>query len=200
MIEKLKNTFNIQNSIPTAYDDSLTFYEVLSKLMKKINECIDLVHGKQYPKVNELIDDRNNTIKTAINTNNDATASEFSSIISSYNENNKNLQTTFNLNHTALENVASNEKVVSDYASKVKDFQTSLLEYLESKNHVAMEEYDETTKTLYLIGDPSTLSKAPTIDNYKDVTPVKYTASTLEDYNKPENIVSTIEKLETDGD
>lgn len=199
MIEKIKNAFNIQNSIPTAYDDSLTFYEVVSKLMKKINECIDLVQGKQYAKINELIDDRNNTIKATINTNNDSSATEFSSIISSYNKNNRSLQTTSNLNHTALEAIISNEKVVSDYATKVKEFQTSVNDYLSSTNHIVMDRYDETTKTLYLIGDPSTLSHVPTIGDYKNVTPVRYIASTLEEYTKPESIVSTIEKLE-DGE
>lgn len=58
--------FKIQNSIPTAYDDSLTFYEVVSKLIYKINSFINIIVSF-CSKLNEVIADRNTIIKTRIN-------------------------------------------------------------------------------------------------------------------------------------
>lgn len=42
-MEKLSD-FIIQNSIPTVFDDSLSFYELVSKLLSKTNSIIDMIN------------------------------------------------------------------------------------------------------------------------------------------------------------
>lgn len=149
MIEKLKNTFNIQNSIPTAYDDSLTFYEVISKLMKKINECVDLVQGKQYGKINELIDDRNDTIVSAINDINSSTSTSFIALDVTTKSNNENLSSYFTGVNDSL---VKNNQALSSYASTAKKADSSFSDFLSEYNHVVMKGYDEDTRTLSLVG------------------------------------------------
>lgn len=67
MLEKLEEFF-VQKSVPSAYDDSLTWYELIAKFQTKINEAIDYINTSFKDKLNEVIRDRNNVIKVKINT------------------------------------------------------------------------------------------------------------------------------------
>ena len=105
----------IQNSIPTAFDDSLSYLELLSKVLQKLNDIIDYINNTIVTKINEIIKDRNEVIKTKIN-----------EIIKDRNDVLK-----IKINNTSNYSAVDHENIV-DLHDELKPFQTNTIQAFET--------------------------------------------------------------------
>lgn len=132
MIDKL--CFWIQNSIPTAFDDSLSYLETLSKVLQKLNDIIDYINNTIVTKINEIIKDRNEIIKTKIN-----------EIIKDRNDVLK-----ITINNTANYSDVDHENIV-DLHDELKPFQTNTIQAFEAlriANISSAEKFNSNVTTL----------------------------------------------------
>lgn len=119
----------IQSSLPTVFDDSLTFYEAIGKLVAKVNEVISYQGETIVKKVNEIINDRNtkitekinahadymnNSIKKGANSiaewNNTNTVTQFGNVVYDINALNNQDASNYQKQKTALETFMTNTR------------------------------------------------------------------------------------------
>lgn len=202
MLEKIKNKYFIQESIPSAYDDSLTWYEVVAKFQAKLNEIIGYINTTLIGKLNEVINDRNTTIKAKINEIITSLTSYLKSLVLSismveikqregYKVDNTNIEKV----NTFQENVKAQMDAISGYSNVV-----SKTLYDATNKAVVFSKYEEETKTLYLKQGKTTYAgELPTIDEPSNLEIHEIVKTNLPDYVPPEEITSTIEEVKENG-
>lgn len=197
MIEKITEFF-VQQSVPSAYDDSLTWYEVIAKFQAKLNEIIEFVSNTLVSKINEIIKDRNTTIKGKINeslnslktyldclkTCIDGSATNDNSIIYIMNYNTKKLIKN-------MENLKEEINVVSEYT-----IANSKTLYNGTYNCVKFNGYDENSKTLKLKQEKTDFIPAlVTMEIETDLQTKAEVSNTIGEWEKPEEINTTIDEV-----
>ena len=197
MIEKITEFF-VQQSVPSAYDDSLTWYEVLAKFQVKLNEIIEYISNTLVSKINEIIRDRNTTIKTKINaslnslksyldsikTCIDNTATNDNAIIYIMNSNTKKLIKN-------MENLKEEINAVSEYT-----IANSKTLYNGTYNCVKFNGYDENSKTLKLKQEKTDFITAlVTMEIETDLQTKAEVSNTIDAWEKPEDINTTIDEV-----
>lgn len=197
MIEKITEFF-VQQSVPSAYDDSLTWYEVLAKFQGKLNEIIEYIFNTLVSKINEIIKDRNDTIKTKINESLeslksyldsakisiDNTATNDNAIIYIMNSNTKKLIKN-------MENLKEEINAVSEYT-----IANSKTLYNGTYNCVKFNGYDENSKTLKLKQEKTDFITAlVTMEIETDLQTKAEVSNTIDAWEKPEDINTTIDEV-----
>ena len=197
MIEKITEFF-VQQSVPSAYDDSLTWYEVLAKFQGKLNEIIEYIFNTLVSKINEIIKDRNDTIKTKINESLeslksyldsakisiDNTATNDNAIIYIMNSNTKKLIKN-------MENLKEEINAVSEYT-----IANSKTLYNGTYNCVKFNGYDENSKTLKLKQEKTDFITAlVTMEIETDLQTKAEVSNRIDAWEKPEDINTTIDEV-----
>ena len=198
MIKKLITEFFVQESIPSAFDDSLTWYELISKIQKSVNDIIDSINTVIVPKINEIIKDRNETIKQSINNLISSVAGYFymvrefllrtvdhdNKIIDCINSNNAKIISNFD----ALKDECDNVQSYSNDISKTL--------YNGTYNVVKFDSYDSDTKTLKLVQAKTDFVPAlpsQTID--KQIDDCEKIVDAIDEYNQIPIITTTIDEV-----
>lgn len=197
MIEKITEFF-VQQSVPSAYDDGLTWYEVIAKFQAKLNEIIEYQSNTLVSKINEIIKDRNGIIKTKINDSLDSLktylacvktcidggATNDNAIIYIMNDNTKKLIKN-------MENLKEEINVVSEYT-----IANSKTLYNGTYNCVKFNGYDENSKTLKLKQEKTDFIPAlVTMEIETDLQTKAEVSNTIGEWEKPENINTTIDEV-----
>lgn len=197
MLEKI-NKFFIQESIPSAYDDSLTWYEVIGKFHAKLNEFVEYINNTIIPKINEVINDRNSVIKAKINEIITSLTSYLKSLVLSismveikqregYKVDNDNIE--------KLNSFQSNVKTQMDSISGYSNVVSKTL-YDATNQAVVFSKYEEETKTLFLKQGKTTYAgELPLIDAPSSLEKHEIVRTNLPEYEAPEEITNTIEEV-----
>ncbi len=197
MLKLLEEMF-IQNSIPSAYDDSLTWYEVIGKFHAKINEAVETII-KYVSKLNEIISDRNNTIKGKIN-----------EVINSLSKYSEQCVTIFNAlglqvhgiamkSNTNADVINANNENLRTFCNSVSMNSVSVVSTLYTSTYGALkvDSYDPDTKTLKIKWSKSDIIRAVDHPELTDVL-TGYDETTREQtkWAAPAEITNNIEEVD----
>lgn len=110
--KNIKFPWWIQNSIPTAYDDSLSIYEVWCKLWYHYLNIIKYLNETLIIKVNEIIKDRNETIKVKINELIDSLSSYLTTVKAKINKEDELRLNNTNTMNTNINTITINNEII----------------------------------------------------------------------------------------
>lgn len=166
----------IQNSLPTVFDDSLTFYEAIGKLVAKVNELISYQTDTVVKKINEIINDRNDKVAEKINAHADYMNNAIKKGVNSIAEWN-NANTITQLGNVVEDVKALNEQDTSNYQKQktaLETFMTNTRRAITAgnlKDVAKVAGYDETTGRLSLNCSSLLEPQFVTIPNPDEYTP-----------------------------
>lgn len=198
MIKKLITEFFVQQSIPSAFDDSLTWYELISKIQASVNDIIDCINNVVIPKINEIIKDRNETIKQTINALIASVAGYFSKVrdflLRSVEHDNKIIDCINSNNAKIISNFGALKNECDIVQSYSNDISKTL--YNGTYNVVKFDSYDSETKTLKLVQTKTDFIPAlPTQTIDKNIDDCEKIVDTIDEYNQIPVITSSIDEV-----
>ena len=187
----------IQNSIPTAFDDSLSWYEVLSKLWFNIVNIIDYLNTTLIVKVNEIITDRNTVIKSKINELIDSLSNYLNTIQNKINkEDELRLNNTETMNSN-INNITINNEIIKKMFDSIADYSKSISEtlYNGTADTIKFVSYDENTNTLIVKQTNTTLVNTLVSPNLTELSELSTDANTVDEWQEVEHITNDIEEV-----
>lgn len=198
MLEKLKPFF-IQQAVPTVYDDSLTWLELVEKFQEKVNEAIDYINTSLKGKLNEVIKDRNETIKTAINNTIDSNSEYTKRTANAVTGNFSQLKMISETDKGNIIKLNSNFTKVKEHEKEAQEYANSVSSTLYNGTYkvVKLSSYDGTTKTLNLKESKTDLVSSIGVKDMEELTtPADFYPAGVEDWTAPEKIITTIEEVD----
>lgn len=197
MIEKITEFF-VQQSVPSAYDDSLTWYEVLAKFQGKLNEIIEYIFNTLVSKINEIIKDRNDTIKTKINESLESLKSYLDSAKISIDNTATNDNAIIYIMNSNTKKLIKNMEHLKEEINAVSEYTiaNSKTLYNGTYNCVKFNGYDENSKTLKLKQEKTDFITAlVTMEIETDLQTKAEVSNTIDAWEKPEDINTTIDEV-----
>lgn len=187
----------IQNSIPTAFDDSLSWYEVLSKLWYNIVNIIDYLNTTLIVKVNEIITDRNNVIKSKINELIDSLSNYLSTIQNKINkEDELRLNNTETMNSN-INNITINNEIIKKMFDSIADYSKHISDtlYNGTADTIKFVSYDENTNTLNVKQTNTDFINTLVSPNLTELTELSTDANNVDEWQQVEHITNDIEEV-----
>lgn len=197
MIEKITEFF-VQQSVPSAYDDSITWYEVLAKFQGKLNEIIEYIFNTLVSKINEIIKDRNDTIKTKINESLESLKSYLDSAKISIDNTSTNDNAIIYIMNSNTKKLIKNMENLKEEINAVSEYTiaNSKTLYNGTYNCVKFNGYDENSKTLKLKQEKTDFITAlVTMEIETDLQTKAEVSNTIDAWEKPEDINTTIDEV-----
>lgn len=188
----------IQNSLPTAYDDSLTWYEVVSKLYNTILYMIEYLNEKTTPKINEIIDDRNNTIRTKINELINSAKSYLNIVKDKINTEDELRLTNTNTMNTNINTIGVNNAIIKKMFDAISDYSNSVSNtlYNGTLDVIKFLDYDESTNTLNVQQSNTELINTLVSPSLAELTQLSTTNNIIDEWSQPDTIESLIKELD----
>lgn len=188
----------VQNAIPTAYDDSLSIYEVFSKLWYHYLSLINYLNDKSTPKINELVDDRNNTIRTKINELINSAKSYLNIVKDKINTEDELRLTNTNTMNTNINTIGINNAIIKKMFDAISDYSKSVSNtlYNGTLDVIKFLDYDDSTNTLNVQQSNTELINALVSPSLAELTQLSTTNNVIDEWSQPDTIESLIKELD----
>lgn len=195
--KNIKFPWWIQNSIPTAYDDSLSIYEVWCKLWYHYLNIIKYLNETLIIKVNEIIKDRNETIKVKINELIDSLSSYLTTVKAKINKEDELRLNNTNTMNTNINTITINNEIIKKMFDAITDYSKSVSAtlYNGTENTIKFVSYDEDTNTLNIKQTNTELINTLVSPNLAELTQLSTTDNTIEEWKQVEHITNDIQEV-----
>lgn len=187
----------IQNSIPTAYDDSLSIYEVWCKLWYHYLNLIQYLNKTICVKINEIITDRNNVIKSKINELIDSLSNYLGTIQNKINKEDELRINNTNTMNSNINNITINNEIIKKMFDSIADYSKHISDtlYNGTADVIKFVSYDENTNTLNVKQTNTDFINTLVSPNLTELTELSTTENTVNEWQQVEHITNDIEEV-----